>query len=194
MPPPPEATITTSARVRASCAVGDVIVVTGPPGAGKSTVAGELASMLDPSALVAGDDFFAFLRNGAVPPWLESAHQQNTVVLQAAAAATGRLSGELDVVFDGVVGPWLLPTFLDAAGRQQLHYVMLLPPLDVCLERVRTRQGHGFTDLAAAEHMWHEFHRAEIDPRHVIDSRGMQPAEVARTVSEHVKDGTTTYP
>ena len=44
--------------------VGEVIVVSGPPGAGKSTVAGALADLYDPSALVAGDDFFAFLQRG----------------------------------------------------------------------------------------------------------------------------------
>jgi cytidylate kinase len=173
--------------------VGDVIVVTGPPGAGKSTVAEQLAGMLDSSALVAGDEFFGFLRNGAIPPWLAEAHQQNTTVVEAAAAATGRLAGQFTVVYDGVLGPWLLPAFLGAAGLQQVHYAVLLPALEVCLERVRTRVGHGFTDRAAAEHMWQEFHRADIDPRHVIDDAG-QPAEVARTIAELVEAGTIRYP
>jgi cytidylate kinase len=175
--------------------VGDVILVTGPPGAGKSTVAELLAESLDSSALVAGDAFFGFLRNGAIAPWLEAAHDQNTAVVEAAAAATGRLAEQCDVVYDGVVGPWLLDEFLRAAGLRRLHYVILLPPLDVCLERVRTRQGHGFADRDAAEHMWHDFHRAEIDARHVIDDdQETQPAQVAHTIRSRVKDGTTSYP
>lgn len=81
-----------------------MIVVTGPPGAGKSAVAEQLADLLDPSALVAGDDFFGFIRNGAVRPWLEEAHAQNAAVVEAAAAAAGRLAGHCDVVYDGVQG------------------------------------------------------------------------------------------
>src|SRR3954452_3596737 len=87
--------------------VGDVTVVTGPPGAGKSTVAERLAELSDPSAVVAGDQIFAFLRNGVVPPWLDAAHDQNVTVIEAA-AATGRLAARFDAVYDGVVGPWFL--------------------------------------------------------------------------------------
>ena len=50
--------------------VAELIVVTGPPGAGKSTIAELLVSEFDPSALVAGDQFFGFLRAGSIAPWL----------------------------------------------------------------------------------------------------------------------------
>jgi cytidylate kinase len=174
--------------------VGDVIVVTGPPGAGKSTVAERVAGLLDPSALVAGDDFFAFLRSGAVSPWLPAAHRQNTAVIEAAAAATGRLCRYCDVVYDGVVGPWFLRTFRAVAATDRLHYVVLLPPLEVCLERVGNRRGHGFTDRDAAEHLWLEFRDADVDPRHVSTDHPQQPAETARLLVEQVSSGTLLVP
>ena len=71
-----------------------LLVVTGPPGAGKSTVAGILADRAEPSVLVAGDDFFGFLARGAIPPWLPASNEQNEVVTQAAAAAAGRYAAE----------------------------------------------------------------------------------------------------
>ena len=165
------------------------MVVSGPPGAGKSTVAERLASLFDHSALVRGDDFFAFLREGAVPPWLAAAREQNVAVIEAAAAATGRLAAHCDVVYDGVVGPWFLDSFLGSAGLSDLHYVVLLPPLGVCLDRVKGREGHGFTDRDAAEHMWHEFARCGIDRRHVLSDHDEEPAAMAETLAQRVKDG-----
>jgi cytidylate kinase len=173
--------------------MGDVIVVTGPPGAGKSTVAAHLVDLLDPSALVAGDDFFAFLRNGAISPWLPAARDQNTVVIEAAAAATGRLTGWADVVYDGILGPWFLDTFLGAAGLESLHYAILLPPLEECLDRVQTRTGHGFTDPDAARHMWDEFAQADIDSRHVIVGHGTDPEDTARDLKTRVRDQTLRF-
>jgi cytidylate kinase len=174
-------------------AVGDVIVVTGPPGAGKSTVSEELSKLLDPSALVTGDDFFAFLRSGAISPWREDAHPQNTAVIAAAAAATGRLADHCDVVYDGVLGPWFLETFLEGVRLEQLHYAVLLPPLEVCLDRVSSRVNHGFTDRDAAWHMWRDFDRADIDRRHVIDAPATQPAAVARALLRKVESGAFRY-
>ena len=46
----------------------DLLVVTGPPGAGKSTVASMLAERVVPSVVVRGDDFFAHLHEGATLP------------------------------------------------------------------------------------------------------------------------------
>jgi adenylate kinase family enzyme len=148
---------------------GEPIVVTGPPGAGKSTVSAHLVELYEPSALVEGDAFFAFLRRGYIEPWKPASHVQNTVVVEAAAAAVGRLSITSSVVYDGVVGPWFLSPFLAASGVSQIHYVVLLPPLEVCVSRVEQRIGHGFTDLAATRQMHEQFVAATQElPSHVV--------------------------
>ncbi len=162
-------------------------MVSGPPGSGKSSVARLLSALYDPSALVVGDAFFSFLAKGAIDPWLPEADAQNRVVLDAAAAACGRLAERCTVVYDGVLWPPYLWEFTTMVGRP-IHYAVLLPPLEVCLERVRTRNGHPFSDEAAARHMWHSFD-AKRDRLHTLDTAGT-PAEVAQEITELVAAGT----
>ena len=113
--------------------------------AGKSTVArllaGPSAARADPPATSEdappgddaqrpgrGDAFFGFLARGAVAPWLPGSHEQNEIVTRAAATTAGRFAAEgYDTVFDGMVGPWFLPTFAEATGLDRLDYVVLLP-------------------------------------------------------------------
>lgn len=182
--------------------VSDLIIVTGPPGAGKTSVARVLSAHFDPSALVTGDDFFAFIDRGYIAPWTAEAHHQNEVIISAAAAAAGRLaSGGYTVIYDGVIGPWSLKAFAGATGLSQLHYLMLLPSEQTCIDRVHSRVGHGFTDLDATRHMYREFAHAELDDRHVIASNTSPEALASRTLERlrdesllHVIDRSSTPP
>ncbi len=103
--------------------MGELVIIAGPPGAGKSSVSEHLVNEFTPSALVAGDSFFAMIKNGYLLPWLPEARRQNTVIIKAAAAAAGRLTDICSVIYDGVLGPWFLPTFVRATGLPHINYV-----------------------------------------------------------------------
>ncbi len=174
--------------------MGTLIVVSGPPGSGKSSVAEHLAAGYDPSAVVAGDAVFAFLRQGFIEPWAQRAHPQNRAVVEASAAAAGRLAEHCTVVHDGVVGPWLLEGFVAASGLDRVHYAVLLPPEETCVERVRRRRGHGFTDESATRQLWRDFDLAPLDPRHVVVDTTSDAAGIAREVRARVERGTIAHP
>jgi cytidylate kinase len=168
--------------------MGELIVVTGPPGGGKSSVASRLATVRTPSALVPGDTFFSMIKKGYIPPWLPQSRRQNEVIIEAAAAAAGQLSEISFVVFEGIVGPWFLPTFVSAAQPADVHYVLLLPPLSICIERVRSRGDQGFSDLGVTEDLYRQFVDAGIDERHLIIEPDAPPAQLAELIMAKLND------
>jgi predicted ABC-type ATPase len=174
--------------------MGTLLVITGPPGAGKSTVALVMANAAEPSVLVEGDVFFGFLMRGAIEPWLPESNEQNEVVTRAAASAAGRFAaGGFRVIYDGVVGPWFLPTFAAATGLCGLEYVVLLPPVEICVARVQARRCHGFSDEAATRKMHAEFTATEIPARHVVHQAGEDAATVAESITAALERGDLTY-
>jgi gluconate kinase len=169
---------------------GSLLVLTGPPGAGKSTVGELFVGRRSPSALVDGDAFFGFLRAGRIDPWLPESHAQNVSVTAASGAATGCLvAGGLHVVFVGIVGPWFLDEFCAALGRDDVAYAVLLPPVEVCVHRVATRTGHRFHDEAATRQMHAQFAGAGIDERHLLTSPTASPAQLVDTLLDAQASG-----
>ena len=58
---------------------GRIVIMTGPPGTGKTTVSSIVAreSDLEKSAHMHTDDFYHGLYKGAIPPYLPESQEQN---------------------------------------------------------------------------------------------------------------------
>ena len=153
-----------------------------------------LVERFEQSALVEGDQFFTFLAQDAIEPWLTEARDQNEVVTRAAAAAAGHFAiGGYNTVYDGIVDAWFLPTFAAATGLAAFHYVVLMPSIEQCVTRVATREGHGFTNEAATRDMYEQFALAEIDHRHVLSEPPDQEEAVADLIIAKVGDESLLY-
>ena len=170
-----------------------LLVIAGPPGAGKSTVSSIASSRLTPSVLIRGDAFFRFLDQGAQKPWLPEAKDQNQTVIRSSGAAAGQFArGGYESVFDGVMGPWFLPTFFEATGLHELHYAVLLPSVERCVRNVTTREGNR-DDEPGTRHIHGQFEQAGIDARHLlIEPRGT-PEDVATSVLSRFRQGAFAY-
>ncbi len=167
-----------------SSSTGSLLVVSGPPGSGKSTIGALLADRMSPSALIEGDAFFRFLRNGVIEPWRIEARGQNEAIMRIQATTASRYrSAGYETVYDGVVGPWFLDTFAAAAGA--FDYVVLLPPIETCLDRIGSRVDHEFDDATATRSLHDQFAATcTADLRaHVFDSSSGSPHDIADRIT-----------
>jgi predicted kinase len=172
----------------------EVLILTGPPGAGKTTVARLLTAARTPAVHLESDRFFHFIASGYAEPWLEASHSQNAVVMEAVAAATAAYAraGYFTVV-DGILGPrWFFPPVrerLKDAGCR-VAYAILLPRLEVAVGRAGGRTPQTLSDPDVIEHLWSGFDGLDDSlAGHVFDTTDDTPEETARVVGERLAAG-----
>lgn len=167
---------------------GRVIVLTGPPGAGKSTVAGVIARRAQRGVHLHTDDFWHYIVAGAIPPHEPaSATQNHTVMDVIAAAAFTYAAGGFTTVLDGVVGPWMLHHFRDHHPDTALHYVVLRPARDITLARARARTSpNALVDELPITTMWDQFESIGDYEPHVLDTSADTVADTVERVTDVV--------
>ncbi len=176
---------------------GQLLLLTGSPGCGKTTIAPLVADRAPLSVCLDLDWFFAKLRSGALEPWREEAHQQNRVVLSAAASAVATFTaGGYFTVADGILYPFMLDLFVDACKPLgiELNYAVLRAPLAVVLSRVQSRRADpqhadALADERVVEDLWRMFEENGLEPRHRIDVAGRRPEAIAEEIYRFCTDG-----
>lgn len=170
---------------------GRFIILSGPPGAGKTTLAVKLVERSPAPAAVHlhSDDFYDYVKKGFILPWLPESQAQNATVARAlAAAAIAYCEGDFDVIMDGVVGPWFIDAYEEAAARAgvALHYVILRADKPTSAARARERDIKPIADYPPRIH--EAFAELDAWEDHVLETSGIDAEQAYAAVSAGLAD------
>lgn len=171
--------------------MGRIVIITGAPGTGKSTIAGIIAreSSLAKSINLHTDDFYHYLCKGMIPPHLPESNEQNLVVMEAFLETAKRFArGGYDVIVDGIIGPWFLEPWLGAVREQyEVHYIVLRAAKQETLRRAtgRTKLDRE-TNIELVEVMWEQFQNLGEYEYNVVNITNCSVGETAALIKEKI--------
>ena len=172
---------------------GRILIVTGSPGTGKTTAAALVAQQtsLEKSVHMHTDDFYHYLSKGYIAPHLPASNGQNRVVIEAFLEAAKRFArGGYDVVVDGIVGPWFLQPWKQAAREgYEVHYIVLRASREETLKRATGRAKlNRETNIELVETMWEQFADLGEYERNAIDTTHLTIRDTVSAIQKKVAE------
>ena len=172
---------------------GRIIIITGSPGTGKSTISSILAkeSNMSKSVNMQTDDFYHYLSKGAIPPYLPESNEQNLIVIEAFLESAKRYArGGYDVIVDGIVGPWFLDPWIKAAQENyEVHYIILRATKEETMKRAIERSKlNKETNINLVDTMWNQFNNLGKYESNVIDTTNSSIEETVLKVKTEINN------
>jgi chloramphenicol 3-O-phosphotransferase len=163
--------------------MSQIVIVSGPPGSGKSSVCESLCGRYDRTVHLETDQFYAAIRMGFEKPWKPGTTRQNLMVTRSAARAASAYAAELYAVFiDGVVvREDILRVYIDelAPLGMPVHFVTLLPDVETTVRRGLTREATLRVPEDVLRRMHAQFVESGVRAGCTIDNSAMTADEAA---------------
>jgi adenylate kinase family enzyme len=165
-----------------------IILLSGPVGAGKTTVARELIACSDgPMAYIEGDTFWSHLVGRSEHP---PRHKNFKMIMTAmvAAALPYALYG-YEAIIDFSIPPWFLESADKVVQRKEVpvDYVVLRPAESVCAARCAGRAEGIINDYTHYHDLYAYF--MDVGRRHLIVNDQTDPAATAQLIREGLEEG-----
>lgn len=175
---------------------GRIIVITGAPGTGKTTISAIVAkeSSMEKSVHMHTDDFYHYLSKGAIPPHLPESNQQNLTVIEAFLEAAKRYArGGYDVIVDGIIGPWFLEPWLNIVREgYEVHYIVLRANKAETMKRAIERSKlDRETNIELVEAMWEQFDNLGVYEKNILDTTLLSVEDTVFTIKKKVANKAT---
>jgi predicted kinase len=169
------------------------VIVTGMPGAGKSTVTGLAARLLPKAAQVKGDDMTMMIQSGSVgwmeQPAAEALRQDQLCNRNLCAVANNFIDFGFAVLMDTVIADRAeLDFFLALLSPRPVRLVVLAPGIDVCKHRNMARAPIERFEFDGYERLEADMARDYGDIGWWFDTSPLSPDDTADELVAHVCD------
>jgi chloramphenicol 3-O-phosphotransferase len=161
-----------------------VIVITGPVGAGKTTIAKELVAILPaPVAYIEGDVFWSFFATGE-----EKLENFRTIMRSMVSASGPFVLAGCETILDFSIPPWYMETAVKIlkARDLELDYVVIRPSEAICAARAAARPAGTIADYSAYSELYAHFDSAE---KYIVGDDWMSAPEVAAEIKTGLEEG-----
>jgi len=166
---------------------GSILMLSGPVGAGKTTIAAELTTLAPgPTVLIEGDAYWFLIRKADAA---QSPPRRFRMVMRAMTAAAAQYARDgYEVILDFSIPPWFLDALKPLAARAEvaLHFVAVRPSLAVCEARAAARAEGKIADYGPYRELYDEFDAAAP---HILRDDTADAATMASMIRDGVDAG-----
>ncbi len=170
--------------MRAKSGSGQLVILSGPVAAGKTTVAKELVKLATkPTAYIEGDEFWKFIAKP--PPNTPRQMMFRTIVRSMFAASMPFVNDGYEAILDFTVPPFMLEAVRARLKGQPFDYVVIKPSIETCVSRAASRPEGTITDYTEYREFYDLFAGYE---EYTINNDDTDPASLAAIIRKDLNE------